>query len=181
MSRGARSSSTKNYEHGQIIGRIFFEIYSYFLKIQNTTYSVSMDIDTSLTETYEEYMSKRKENLKYKGQFKRPDLFIISSEDIVHDGKVFGVPEMIIEVASPSTINEDYGDKKSIYESSRVPEYWIVNPEGVVDVFLLQNGKYELYQYIRDFLYDPTNPMQIPISAGIPVKSFEGLKILPFR
>jgi Uma2 family endonuclease len=42
---------------------------------------------------------------------------------------VEGPPDLIIEVASPSTKKIDGGDKMALYAHAGVPEYWLPNPE----------------------------------------------------
>ena len=62
----------------------------------------------------------------------------------------FGVPDLIIEVCSPSTIRNDKVLKFNKYEKVGVKEYWIVEPEGkFISVFTLQQnnryGRPEIY------------------------------------
>lgn len=59
-------------------------------------------------------------------------------------------PELIIEVASPGTINQepDYRFKRSEYAARAVPEYWVINPdERRISVYTLGSGFYEQKQY----------------------------------
>ena len=39
-------------------------------------------------------------------------------------------PDLVLEVASPSTARVDVGRKVSIYERIKVPEYWLLDPTG---------------------------------------------------
>ena len=57
---------------------------------------------------------------------------------------LFGAPDLIIEILSPSTSQFDFKEKKFIYEEYGVQEYFIVDPNTkMVDSFFLKGKKYE--------------------------------------
>jgi len=60
----------------------------------------------------------------------QPDLIFIpkEKEDIVQDW-IRGVPDMVVEIVSKSTIKMDTVVKKEIYERYGVQEYWLLKPE----------------------------------------------------
>ena len=68
-----------------------------------------------------------------------PDLLYMSNERaavVLTDANVQGVPELVIEVGSPSTRKRDETIKRRLYEKSGVSEYWVVDPErDVVRVY----------------------------------------------
>jgi Uma2 family endonuclease len=59
------------------------------------------------------------------------------------DDKVFsGVPDLVIEILSPSTRRRDEGVKLEAYLAAGVPEYWLVDPKArTVRVHRLEKGK----------------------------------------
>ncbi len=62
-----------------------------------------------------------------------PDLLYMSNEraaEILTDLNVQGVPELVIEIASPSTRRRDASLKRALYERTGMSEYWIVEPKG---------------------------------------------------
>lgn len=62
-----------------------------------------------------------------------PDLLYMSNErasQILTDLNVQGVPELVIEIASPSTRKRDASLKRALYDRTGVSEYWIVEPKG---------------------------------------------------
>ncbi|MGH2354366.1 MAG: Uma2 family endonuclease, partial [Chloroflexota bacterium] len=64
----------------------------------------------------------------------QPDAFFIARDNpavIDDDQRVEGLPDLVIEVASPSTAGYDRREKQDAYARAGVPEYWIVDPVGV--------------------------------------------------
>lgn len=62
----------------------------------------------------------------------QPDLVYISTErrKIIRARGVFGAPDWVIEVVSPSTADLDRGQKHDLYARHGVREYWIIDPEN---------------------------------------------------
>ncbi len=77
----------------------------------------------------------------------QPDIIFISKEKskmITHDG-IMGVPDLIVEIISPSSIIRDRIEKKNLYERIGVQEYWLVDPQyEAIEVYTIQNNRYEL-------------------------------------
>jgi len=77
----------------------------------------------------------------------QPDIMVVCDQNKLIDEGIRGAPDFIIEILSPTTAMRDQSDKKLIYESKGVREYWIANP-NTLEVFryVLQNGRYGLAQ-----------------------------------
>jgi Uma2 family endonuclease len=61
----------------------------------------------------------------------QPDIVIVlKANAIVTPAKVDGVPDVVIEILSPSTRKIDWNRKKVMYERAGVKEYWIVDPDA---------------------------------------------------
>ncbi len=75
-----------------------------------------------------------------------PDIMIICDRKYLKGGAYSGTPKFIVETLSPSTAKRDRTEKKDIYEKAGVEEYWIVTPQGAVEIYYLENGKYVLNQ-----------------------------------
>ena len=70
------------------------------------------------------------------------------------------MPDLIIEVCSPSTIRNDKVLKFNMYEKSGVKEYWIVEPEGkFISIFTLQENK----RYGRPEIYTEVDKVKVGI------------------
>ena len=75
-----------------------------------------------------------------------PDVMVICDRKHLKGGFYSGIPKFIVETSSPSTVKRDKTEKKDIYEKAGVEEYWIVSPQGAVEIYYLQGGKYVLEQ-----------------------------------
>lgn len=75
-----------------------------------------------------------------------PDIMILCDRKRLKGGTYNGIPRFIAETASHSTAKKDRTVKKDIYEKAGVEEYWIVTPNGSVEIYYLYEGKYVLEQ-----------------------------------
>lgn len=60
----------------------------------------------------------------------QPDFLLILKENIgiIHDGRIRGVPDLIVEVLSPGSKYYDEGVKLQAYANAGVPEYVVIDP-----------------------------------------------------
>ncbi len=74
-----------------------------------------------------------------------PDAMIVCNKDIIQPDGIHGAPDLVVEVLSPSTAKNDKGYKKTLYETSKIKEYWIVDPVSrSIEVYHLLDEKYIL-------------------------------------
>ena len=59
-----------------------------------------------------------------------PDLIFVATarETIVTDKHIRGIPDLLIEIVSPSRPAYDLRDKRAVYARCGVPWYWLVEP-----------------------------------------------------
>lgn len=75
----------------------------------------------------------------------QPDLIVVLREhrEIILPSRIRGVPDLVVEILSPSTSERDMTLKRGLYEHHGVPEYWIVNiDERSIQRFRLQGAQY---------------------------------------
>ena len=78
----------------------------------------------------------------------QPDIVFISSDNLknIKNGRLFGPPDLVVEIVSPTSYVRDRYDKFALYERYGVKEYWIVYPElKAIEVWCLKDGKYVLH------------------------------------
>jgi Uma2 family endonuclease len=81
----------------------------------------------------------------------QPDLVFIPTENqaIITDDGIMGIPDLVIEIISPSSMLKDRVDKKNLYERLNIKEYWIIDPQYQdIEIYTVQNGRYELYSSV---------------------------------
>jgi Uma2 family endonuclease len=74
-----------------------------------------------------------------------PDLIFIRAERLDIDKKnlVEGPPDLVVEIASPSTRGRDNVQKAAAYAEAKVPEYWQPDPEQrTFRIQVLKDGIY---------------------------------------
>ena len=121
------------------------------------------------------------------GNLFKPDFIFVSAanEKLYVDQKrntLHGVPDMVAEIFSRSTMKRDIGIKKEIYERNGVREYWMIDPwRETVEVYLLRDGKFEfggLYQnWSEDELLRLPEEERAEIKFEIPVAVLDGFKV----
>jgi Uma2 family endonuclease len=71
----------------------------------------------------------------------QPDLLVVFSarQHIITERAIEGVPNLVVEIVSPTTSRTDRVTKAQIYARHSVPAYWIVDPsEETIEIYLLE-------------------------------------------
>ena len=121
------------------------------------------------------------------GSLFKPDFIFVSAEKakILFAKKnttLHGVPDMVAEIFSRSTMKRDIGIKKEVYERNGVREYWIIDPwRETIDAYILSDGKYELGGHYEnwsdDELSELTDEERAEIEMEVPVAVLDGFKV----
>jgi Uma2 family endonuclease len=100
-----------------------------------------------------------------------PDICFFKNEKSVHfteDQILFPAPDLVIEILSDSTEERDRGVKYKDYQSHKIEEYWIIDPEKqTLEQYHLEGAEYTLVLkssegLVKSFVIDG---FQIPIRA----------------
>lgn len=60
----------------------------------------------------------------------QPDILIVCDREKVTVPRVYGAPDFIVEILSPSTMRKDFMIKGKKYQAAGVREYWLVDPDS---------------------------------------------------
>ncbi|WP_202949405.1 Uma2 family endonuclease [Desulfosporosinus meridiei] len=99
-------------QHQAIVGSLFGEFYNYFKGKQCKAFPAPFGV--WLDEENDIYVE--------------PDITVICDRTKIHKKGCVGVPDLVVEVLSPSTALKDKRIKLKRYRLSGVHEYWIVDP-----------------------------------------------------
>ncbi len=78
-------------------------------------------------------------------RIEQPDIVVVLNhrKSIITPTKIKGPPNLVVEILSPSSEETDCVQKREIYQSAGVEEYWIIDPlEHTVDQLVLRDGIY---------------------------------------
>jgi Uma2 family endonuclease len=77
----------------------------------------------------------------------QPDLLFISNENAgIMKDRVFGAPDLAVEILSPSSVTRDRYEKLEQYARFGVKEYWIIDQANrSVEILTLRDSRYVLH------------------------------------
>jgi Uma2 family endonuclease len=97
-----------------------------------------------------------------------PDLLYLSNAraaDALTPLHVRGVPELVIEIGSPSTRKRDETIKRRLYERAGVSEYWVVDPE--IDAVRVYRREGDTFARVVELLADAGDALTTPLLPGL--------------
>lgn len=95
----------------------------------------------------------------------QPDIVVVLNENrIITTTRIRGVPELVIEILSPSNRKYDLELKKQLYERHGIPEYWVVDPEND---FVEQNLLGPNAKYSAETLVEAVEFQKLPSSVDL--------------
>ena len=94
----------------------------------------------------------------------QPDAFLVCDQSKNTGRCIYGAPDMVIEVTSPSTRKKDFGKKLGKYVDAGVREYWIVD---------VKNQKVIVYDLGDDF-GENMDLMIYGMDGEVPVGIYDG-------
>lgn len=90
------------------------------------------------------------------------DQVVINDEDVI-----IGVPDLAVEIISPSSVKRDRIEKMAIYEAFKIKEYWLVDPNNQsIEIYTLKNDKYALHAFA-----DATEKVQSVVIEGLEIEA----------
>lgn len=145
-------SPRPSYNHMELEKTIAFELEKYFNKKCKVAIETSLFLTKEDVNEVKQDLVKLNELIKSKKSELVPDVAVYCDKNQVFRRGFLGVPQLVVEVVSPSNSTDDTIKKKQIYEKYGIPEYWIADPiTKKLFIFELKEDKYILYNEY-DFL-----------------------------
>lgn len=135
------SPSTK---HQRISGRLHAQLFNFLEGKECEVFHAPFDIELWKEEVQGNTPTER--------QVVIPDLTVICDRSKLGENKYTGVPELIIEILSPSNQAHDLVFKLNLYMQYGVKEYWIINPMlKIVQIYRLDDkGQYQQVDVLKE-------------------------------
>lgn len=134
------------FDHQEIAGEIYRQIANYIMDNNGECRAGISPIDVQL-DCDDKTMVQ-------------PDVLILCNNEKILKGRVFGAPDFVLEVISPSTKRKDYFKKLAKYENAGVREYWILDPyKKQLLVFFFEG---DIYAQLHD------------LTQSVPIHIYEG-------
>ncbi|MCL1808364.1 MAG: Uma2 family endonuclease [Clostridiales bacterium] len=116
-------------EHQRVVGSLFFQLHLFLRGKPCEAFIAPLDVRLNAASGDDTVV--------------QPDILIVCDKAKIEGKSCKGVPDMVVEVLSPSTLSRDRVLKFNKYLQAGVREYWIVDPDGKkVAVNILKNGEY---------------------------------------
>ena len=123
--------------HQLVQANLFFEL-SRVVRDQDEGHVLSAPLDVRLSDT----------------TVLQPDLVFIETDrtDLIGDQAIEGAPDLVVEILSPASAHRDLTEKKRLYETHGVREYWVVDPDSeTVEIFEnSENGFLQAARAVED-------------------------------
>jgi len=123
-----------------------------YLQQHIVTYLASMLLEHVSARKLGEVLTAPMDVLLSESNIVQPDvLFIRTNRVPARDAKNITVaPDLIVEVLSPSSVEQDRETKKAVYARHGVPHYWIIDPQArTLEMYSLAVAQYELAAELR--------------------------------
>ncbi|MCB2291558.1 Uma2 family endonuclease [Clostridium sp. CS001] len=138
-------SPRPQYNHIEINGELYSNLKNYFNGKCKVVMEGSLFLTKDNPNDVKRDLNKLKELISGKGAELVPDIAVYCDKQQIFKRGFLGVPQLVVEVLSPSNSEDDTIKKKDIYEKFGVPEYWIASPMSkIVYVYNLEDGRYNL-------------------------------------
>lgn len=106
--------------------------------------------------------------------FVQPDVLVICDEKKIKD-RIYGAPDLVIEVLSQPTSLKDKREKRALYERFGVKEYVIVYPEDMfIERYSLHKGRFK-----EPDIFGSNEVLNLSSLEGIEIRLWEVFEVEP--
>jgi len=126
-------SPAPNPLHQEVSGRLFYRLYGHLRGHGCRVFAAPIDLLLPEADEADDAVET----------VVQPDLVVVCDGEKVRERYLYGPPDLVVEIVSPSTARRDEGIKRDRYEAAGVEEYWVIYPvEQVVHRYRSKAGRY---------------------------------------
>lgn len=105
----------------------------------------------------------------------QPDVLVVLNANlgIITEKRIIGVPDLVIEIASPGTVGYDRRAKQDAYARAGVPEYWLA--DALARTVELPRLEGQGYRSVGVFTGASTLPSLVIPDLPVRIEQFFGL------
>ena len=147
-------------KHQKVLGALYVEFFNFLKGKPCEPYIAPFDVR----------LPQKGETAKNASTVVQPDLSVYCDKSKLDEQGAVGVPELVVEILSPSTGSKDVREKFWLYEKHGVKEYWLVHPaENWVEILKRGvDGKLS-----RREIYGPDDKIEVEFFAGLTIDLVE--------
>jgi Uma2 family endonuclease len=125
-------------KHQSLLGDLYFWVKNFFLSKKRKCKIYPAPFDVRLPKNPQD-----PDNKIY--TVVQPDIVVVCDASKIDKRGCLGVPDLVVEVLSPSTAKKDLNEKFNLYEEVGIKEYWVVFPDSEqITIYLRgENGLYD--------------------------------------
>ena len=146
--------------HQLLLGELFGQIREFLKGKKCTVFLAPFDVVLS--------KSKKKNEIFNVVQ---PDLMVLCDMDKYEGQKIFGAPDFVIEIVSPTNRTHDYLRKFNLYQKYGVKEYWLIDYKDKAILPYILNEK-DIYELPRTYELDEDIKVHTLKGLTISLKNF---------
>lgn len=150
-----KMSPAPNVRHQQILGVVFNQLYNYL--VDHTCQVFSAPFDVRLPLPPDRVQGDKIDTVV------QPDLVVVCDPTQLDEQGCIGPPTIVVEILSPGNTRREMKDKLELYQTSGVPEYWVVDPEHQ---FILVYTPNQQGQYVGSMPYTQGSALTSPALPG---------------
>lgn len=138
-------SPRPEHNHMKVIRHLYKVLDNYFGKKCEVAFEEALFLTKDNPKDLKNDLVKLKALITAKKAELSPDIAVYCDKNQIFRRGFLGIPQLIVEVLSPSNHTDDTIKKKDLYEKYGIEEYWIANPSTKeIFIYSLVNDKYEL-------------------------------------
>jgi Uma2 family endonuclease len=157
LGRVFKMSPAPNVKHQEVSGHVFSEFYQFIGRKECKVFSAPFDVRLPVSQ-----------NEGQSDTVVQPDIVVICDLSKLDEHGCNGAPDIVVEILSQGNSRKELKDKFALYEASKVPEYWIIDPSNE-DIIIYSLNENECYTGSKPYVSGDLAESQIIVGLRLDV------------